>query len=86
MLVKLILLLVLAPGFWLMSIWFGLVRIPPSGVPLVPLIESAILTAASTSSSPAPCCSAGASRSVAVLIRICFTRAGVGSVPPWAEA
>ena len=38
-------------------------------------------TAARTFSRPAPCCSAGAATSVAVLVRICLTSAGDGSAP-----
>jgi hypothetical protein len=70
-----------APGFCETLIWFGLTSTSPWGVPLVPAIEVASCTAARTLSSPAPCCSAGAWMSVAVLMRICFTRAGVGSAP-----
>ena len=68
---------VVAPGFCVMLIWFGEISREP-GVALVRPIEVASLTAARMLSKPAPCCSAGASMSVAVLIRICLTSAGVG--------
>ena len=49
----------------------------------VPGIWRAALTAASMFRRPAPCWSDSAPMSVAVLVRICFTMAGVGVVPPW---
>jgi hypothetical protein len=44
--------------------------------------DSASLTAPRTLSKPAPCSSAGAPMSVAVLQRISLTSAGDGSAPP----
>src|ERR1700761_6772725 len=55
----------------------------PFGLPCESSIERARLTAASELMSPAPCSSAGAPRSVAVLMMICLTSAGDGSTPRW---
>src|SRR6516225_10603721 len=58
---------------------------PGGGDCVVPGAESASRTAASTLSSPAPCCSAGAPMSVAVDVRIARTSAGLGLVA-WCAA
>ena len=63
----------------------ALARTPPGrAVRVVPAIDSAMRTALATSSSPAPCWSAGVARSVAVLVRIRMTRSGDG-LAPWCE-
>src|SRR5579871_2741294 len=64
----------------------ALTRSPPGAeARVVPGIDSASRTAAPTSRSPAPCWSAGACTSLAVLVRISFTTAGLGVVP-WCDA
>jgi hypothetical protein len=46
-------------------------------------IDNATFTAAKASMRPAPCSDAGAEMSCAVLMMICFTKAGVGLLPLW---
>src|SRR5262249_15627228 len=53
-----------------------------AGVPLPSWIDSAVWTAFSALTRPAPCSSAGVSRSVALLVMICLTSAALGRTPP----
>ncbi len=78
----------LIPALPVMSSCVGEVTTRPAALDGLPLVDSVVpgsccaaLTAASMLSRPEPCWSAGAPMSVALLVRISLTRAGVGLVP-----